>query len=122
MELIFLTVSTVLSSTSRETHTAAGDRVVLGSVSTQRHPSTVDSVTAGWTRCQNPHTSEYVIPLITPPFSAANMVSGGLTDVAAGSYKPCWTFAGSGGRNALPSIFTLAPSLTVWAIETLSTS
>lgn len=44
----------------------------------------------------------------------------GLTDVAARSYKSCWTFTGSSGSNAFPSILALTLSLTVWTIPTLS--
>lgn len=84
-------ISTVLSSASRGAHTSTGDRVILGSLSTQCHPGTVDTVAPSRTR-----------------------------DVAARSYKSCWTFTGSSGSNALPSILALTLSLTVWTITTLS--
>lgn len=85
-------VSAVLSPAPREAHAPTGDRVTLGSISTQRHPGAVDAVTPSWT-----------------------------CDVTARSNESCWTFTGSGGRNALPSIFTLTVSLAVRTVTTLCT-
>lgn len=66
-----------------------------------------------------PDTCHPVLSLITHWFTATG--SDGLTDVAACSYESCWTLTGSSGRSALPSVFTLALSFTVWTITTLST-
>ena len=56
----------------------------------------------------------YLFTVITVPL--------GLTDVAARSDKSCWTFTGSSGRSALPSVVTLALSLAVWAVTTVFTN
>lgn len=121
-----LTVSTVLSSASRDAHAATGDRVILGSVSTQRRLSTVHSVTSSWTRCRHRDkhqvTCHATLTYITNLFAVTIVVSDGLTDVAARSYKSCWTFTGSSGRDTLSSIVTLALSFTVLTVTTLCTN
>lgn len=66
------------------------------------------------------HLSPCAVSLIYI-FSVTITASDGLTDVAACSYKPCWTFTGSSGGNAPPSILTLALPLTVGTITLLLT-
>lgn len=114
-----LTESTVVSSASRDTHTAASDRVILGSVSTQRHLSTVDSISPRRTRCYgHTHSSAQVA---TKFFSSIMTVGPGLTDVAASSYESCCTFTGSSGRKAPPSVFTATRSFAVGPIKSRCT-